>query len=118
MSVHFTSRSISIEYTVQTQTKPPILSWSEKEALRELISMPFDPILDNDRYWDFRDLGQKLFNKFKIESYGCPLSAKESLKRILDSIPFNSSENGLKLKEHVNKAWEGVGDESLQWGRF
>ncbi len=117
MSVVFQTRPISIDYTFLLQPlKPPDLSWEEKEALRELLSLPFDYVLDVDQYLAFTLLGQQFFNKFKKESHGSTQSAKESLEKIHASIPFNCYQFGKELKEHVRKAWEGVGDEKWQWG--
>jgi hypothetical protein len=86
------------------------LTWTENECLFALLALPFDYVLDNEREDSAcYALGQRFFDKFKAESHGRSLAAKKSLQRVCDAIPFHCTEYGRERKEHVSKAWEGIG---------
>ena len=83
--------------------------WFEK-----FLEIPIETTL-RDRKAECKNLAQKAFDCFKEEFDGDSLHAKEALVHICDAM--RNRPETYEYHGNLERAWNGVGDESVVWGR-
>jgi hypothetical protein len=77
--------------------------------------MPLDSILDRGAgERKCKEIGQKAFDEFKKNSHGDSWAASEAVIRICDSM-LSLAPDGKLRKQYVEKAWDGIGDDTWSW---
>lgn len=61
-----------------------------------------------------KNFGQKIFDHYKINNGGNSFIAQNSVKRICEAAKIFSC-NGLERKQHIEYAWDGIGDKEWTW---
>ena len=99
----------------QPQTCPN-LSEAEKAYVQILASItPLDSILDRkEGTKKCKEIGQQIFDQFKLASGGKTSAGREAAQRICDAIKFQATDGTLR-KQYIERAWDGIGDEYWRW---
>jgi hypothetical protein len=92
------------------------LSPEEQEYLQKLVSiMPLDSILDQGTVEkSCKDLGQKIFDRFKNAAHWNSLAGKAAVQNICNAIATSCQDGSLR-KQYIERAWNNIGDAHWQW---
>jgi len=83
----------------------------DREYVKMLSALSIDSILDmGDAEKACKALGQEIFDKHKKAAGGKTEAGKAAVVRICNAL------KGVR-KQHVERAWDGIGDEAWRWSR-
>lgn len=105
-----------------TPSQAPKLTHEQLEDAQKLAAIESaDSILDQGETEAYvKKLGQEFFDKYKEQAGGDSMAGKRAVQNIcgwLASNPQESRSEARKRKDHVEFAWDGIGDEKWRWIR-
>ena len=88
---------------------------TEADFLAQLSALNLNSILDRgDGEKKCKDIGQKIFNKFKAQNNGNSDSGREVVQNICDKVAKTATDGRLR-KQYIERAWNGIGDSNWKW---
>ena len=105
-----------------TPSQAPKLTEEQLADAQKLVDIKsIDAILDRGSTESFvKKLGQELFDKYKMHSFGESMSGRRAVIDICKWIAFNSTDSrsdARKRKDHIEFVWDGIGDKNWTWRR-
>lgn len=92
------------------------VSNEDRDSVNRLISIsPMDSILDRGENEALcKSIGQEIFDSYKAKANGDSESGREAVKKILHVVRSASTDGRLRAG-HIERAWDGVGDDYWRW---